>query len=134
MITIEESDVVLKAIRSQGLGGQHVNTTATAIHLSFDIWASDLPEPVKLKLASLQDERISKKGVINIKSQNARSQLQNKLQALQRLNELVTMAQITTKKRIATRPSKGSIRARLDNKTHKGNQKKLRNKQIDMQE
>lgn len=98
----------------------------------FDIWASTLPEHLKQKIALLDDESIPKAGVINIKSQSARNQLQNKLHALSRFNELLAVAQYKSKRRVATRLSKGTIKARLDKKNRVSKQKKLHSQQIDL--
>ena len=67
---------------SQGAGGQNVNKVATAIHLRFDIQASSLPDYYKNRLLKLKDKRITQDGIIVIKSQKYRSQLQNREDAV----------------------------------------------------
>ncbi len=88
-----EAEVEFQAIRAQGPGGQHVNKASTAVQLRFDIAASGLPEPVKLRLLGLGDSRINQQGCIVIKAQGTRSQEQNKLDALLRLQELIAQAE-----------------------------------------
>lgn len=120
------AEIEFNAIRSQGSGGQHVNKVSTAIHLRFNIAASSLPEDYKTRLLKLNDYRISKEGIIIIKAQNYRSQEKNKAEAIQRLVELVKKVSVTPRKRRKTKPSKTSVRKRLDSKTLRGAIKKLR--------
>ena len=127
-VTLDESEVEFSAIRAQGSGGQKVNKTSAAIHLRFDIEASSLPEFYKEKLLSLKDRRITKEGVIVIKSQQHRSQEENREEALERLVELIKSVNVVQKKRVATRPTKGSQKRRLNSKKKHAQTKKLRSK------
>src|SRR3989441_2737134 len=74
----------------------------------------------------LKDHRISREGVITIKAQQYRSQEQNREDALARLRALIQSIAIPRKKRRATKPTKGSQRRRLENKTKRGRLKALR--------
>lgn len=123
---IPEDEIIMKAVRSQGAGGQNVNKVSTAIHLKFDIVSSSLPEVVKQRLLKLRDQRVTDDGVINIKAQETRSQLKNKQQAKKRLQELITLALQVRKTRKKTRPTKASKKKRMDNKSKRGALKKLR--------
>lgn len=127
-LTIPEDEIELSAIRSQGSGGQNVNKVSSAIHLRFDIGQSSLPDIIKQRLLQLNDRRINKEGVIIIKAQQYRTQEKNRLDALERLTELILSVTVVQKQRKPTKPTKSSQKKRVDSKVHRGKTKILRGK------
>jgi ribosome-associated protein len=125
---IPESEIEFSAIRASGPGGQNVNKVSSAIHLRFDVRSSSLPDAVKVKILRSRDTRISTEGVIVIKAQKFRSQEKNKLESLARLDELLQKSQHVETPRRQTRPSRSSVRKRLEGKKKQGSVKKNRGK------
>ncbi len=125
-IYIPDAEIVMKAVRSQGAGGQNVNKVSTAIHLKFDIVSSSLPDVVKQRLLKIKDQRVTDDGVINIKAQETRSQLKNKQQALKRLQGFIVQAITMRKVRRKTKPTRASQKRRMDTKNKRGALKKMR--------
>jgi ribosome-associated protein len=131
-ISIDDSEIEESFTRAGGPGGQHVNTTDSAVLLRFDVSNSPgLPDAVKNRLAVLAGSRLTRDGILVLRSEGARSQLLNRQEVRERLLDLIREATIVPKKRRPTKPSKAAKARRMDGKAKRSNVKSLRGRVSD---
>lgn len=126
-IHIPDNELVERFTRADGPGGQHVNRTESAVELRFDAAMSpSLPEAVRERLLARHDRRLTADGVVVIQARRFRDQVRNREDARQRLADLVRSALTPPKKRVPTRPTRGSRERRLNHKKQRGQLKQTR--------
>lgn len=124
---IPDAEIDITAVRAPGPGGQNVNKVSSAIHLRFDIRGSEaLDEEIKECLLAMNDRRITKSGVVVIKSKRYRNQDRNRDDALDRLSELLRKALAVPAPRKRTQPSRKEREKRLGEKSRRARLKQLR--------
>ena len=127
---IPRDELVARATRSSGAGGQHVNKTSSRIQLSWDVGASpSLDDAQRERLLRKLASRLTTDGVLTVSVSDTRSQHRNREIAEERLNEVVNAALVVPKKRKATRPTRAAKEKRLDSK--KLHSKKKQNRRAD---
>jgi len=124
---LDEAELVFRFIRASGPGGQHVNTSSTAVQLEFDAETSPSLSPeVRSRLRTIAGRRMTEDGRILIDAREHRSQERNRQAAIERLVAMVREASRAPKRRKKTGPSRAARARRLEKKRQRSSIKKMR--------
>lgn len=124
---IPRRELIVRATRAGGAGGQHVNTSSTRVEVSWNVRTSRaLSEAQRARLLKTLAARLSDEGVLRVVASERRSQGQNRAAGEERLATVVRRALIVPKSRRATSPSRGSVERRLEEKHRRSRLKRDR--------
>ncbi len=125
-VFVRDADLQFNATRSSGPGGQNVNKRSTRVELRIPMDAIPLDPGARRRLSKLAGGQVVGDDELLIASQDERSQKRNKDACLQKLRELVIKALVRPKPRIRTKPGRGAIERRLQQKREQAEKKKRR--------
>lgn len=128
-LSIPNNEISFRFSGASKPGGQHVNRSNTRATLLFDVESSDsLSSAQKKRLAEKLGDRINKEGIMQVSSQDYRSQRRNRIEAMKKFAGLLRRALERSPRRKPTRRTRSSNEKRLERKKRRGRKKKLRKK------
>ena len=127
MVSIPRSELTVRATRSGGPGGQHVNTSSTRIEITWDVTRTRaLTDDQRARAVTRLGARVSDEGMVRVVASDSRSQRQNREHAEARLADLIRRALAVPKARKRTRVPRGAVESRLESKRKRGDRKRQR--------
>lgn len=131
-LAIPRAELVARATRSSGAGGQHVNKTSSRVEITWNVARSpSIDEAQRARLTARLASRLSDDGDLRVVASDTRSQFRNRELAESRLAELVRAALVVPKKRKPTRPTRAAKEARLQDKRQRSERKRERRRGFD---
>ncbi len=131
-VLIPETALTMTAVRASGPGGQNVNKVASKVDVRVDVAAiTGLDDGARNRLMLKIASRLDAEGKLRVTSQKTRDQLKNIADAHEKIRALVAAALIAPTARKPTRPTRGSVKRRLEEKKHEAQRKKQRTSRVD---
>jgi ribosome-associated protein len=125
-VVVDSASIVISFVRSSGPGGQNVNKRSTKAQLRVAVDQIPLSQSARLRLNRLARNAINANGELVLSADETRSQSRNRKACMDRLKEIVMRSMIEPKSRKATRPTRGSVRRRLEEKKQRSQTKQRR--------
>lgn len=129
-IVIPWTEIEWTSTRSSGAGGQHVNRTNSAVQIRYSVSGSSLSDLQKEKVLKRLAHRLVQEDEILVRIEDQRDQKSNKDRAYKVLCEMIGLALVDPKKRVATKPKKSAVRKRLNEKKRHSEVKKNRSEKF----
>ncbi len=129
-IVIPWTEIEWTSTRSSGAGGQHVNRTNSAVQIRYSVSGSSLSDIQKEKVLKRLAHRLVQADEILVRIEDQRDQKSNKDRAYKVLCEMIGLALVDPKKRVATKPKKSAVRKRLNEKKRHSEVKKNRSEKF----
>jgi ribosome-associated protein len=126
-VSIPRSELAVRATRSGGPGGQHVNTSSTRIEIVWNVLQTRaLNDEQRSRAIARLGARVSEEGTVRVVASDSRSQRQNRERAEARLADLVRRALVVPKARKRTRTPRRAVEGRLEAKRRQRERKRER--------
>jgi ribosome-associated protein len=131
-LAIPADELRFEAVRAGGPGGQNVNKVSSAVVLHFALASSSvLSEAQKQRVRGRLANRIDSTGDLVVRAMRFREQRRNLEDALERLAGMLRESLEPERRRVATRPTRGSQRRRLQDKQARSERKRGRRGEFD---
>lgn len=131
-LAIPRTELVARASRASGAGGQHVNKTSSRVEVTWSVARSpSLDQEQRARILARLASRVNDAGELRVVASDTRSQLRNRELAERRLAELVRAALVVPRRRKPTRPTRAAKEARLQAKHRRADKKRERRRGMD---